>query len=191
MPSNNELGTKIFQIREQREMSVADLAKNSGCSQDLITALESGELIPSLSPLMQISRALGVRLGTFLDDAESSSVVINRGGDSKAGIHFSGNSSSTMSSVLDFFPLAQNKCDRHMEPFIISVHPAESDKTLSTHEGEEFIYVLSGQLEIKYGKDSYTLEEGDSIYLDSVVPHYVYSSEGIETKILAVVFAPY
>ena len=191
MLANNELGTKIKQMREQKEMSIADLAKNSGCPADLITALESGELIPSLTPLMQISRALGVRLGTFLDDTESSSVIINRSGDSKEGLHFSGNSSSAKSPVLDFFPLAQNKCDRHMEPFIINVHPAESDKTLSTHEGEEFIYVLSGQLEIKYGKDSYTLKEGDSIYLDSVVPHYVYSSEGNEAKILAVVFAPY
>ena len=172
-------------------MSQSELAANSGCPEELINKLESGELIPSLTPLMQISRALGVRLGTFLDDAENNSPVICRAGNATSSIHFSGTTSSSQNSMLDFYSLAQNKCDRHMEPFIINVHPKITDKRLSSHEGEEFIYVLEGILNIKYGKDCYTLNVGDSIYLDSVIPHYVYSAESTETKILAVVFAPY
>ena len=191
MTVNNELGQKIRQTREQREMSENDLAANSGCSTELIQKLESGELIPSLTPLLQISRALGVRLGTFLDDAENQSPVITRAGKETASIHFSGTSATSQNSMLDFYALAQNKCDRHMEPFIIQVHPENTDKRLSSHEGEEFIYVLSGILQVKYGLEIYTLNEGDSIYLDSVIPHYVYSAQDVETRILAVVFTPY
>ncbi len=191
MSSNNELGNKIKQTRMQREMSISELAKNCGCSEELINTLENGELIPSLTPLMQISRALGVRLGTFLDDTESCTPAITRNGDYQKGLHFSGNTATQDSSVLDFFALARNKCDRHMEPFVVNVHPTETEKILSSHEGEEFIYVLEGELKIEYGKEEYTLNQGDSIYLDSVVPHHVHSAPDTETKILAVVFAPY
>ncbi len=74
--------------------------------------------------------------------------------------------------TLDFFSLAAGKAARHMEPFIITVHPGE-DRELSEHEGEEFMYVLDGTIEVEYGKDLYTLTQGDSIYLDSIVPHQV------------------
>lgn len=192
MFENNDLGSKIKTIREQRDMTVEKLSELSNCPEELIVKLEAGELIPSLTPLMKLSRALGVRLGTFLDDANSDSAVIHRKNEMEAAIHFSGNLSSSDNPILDFFALARNKSDRHMEPFIIDVHPPAYETTpLSTHEGEEFIYVLTGKLEIFYGKEVYKLEEGDSIYLDSVIPHDVHSAAGVETKILAVVFAPF
>ena len=192
MFENNDLGTKIKTIREQREMTISKLSELSNCPEELIIKLEAGKLIPSLTPLMKLSRALGVRLGTFLDDAKTESAIVHRKADMESAIHFSGNVSSTDNPILDFFALARNKSDRHMEPFIIDVHPPAYETTpLSTHEGEEFIYVLDGKLEIFYGKEVYTLEKGDSIYLDSIVPHDVHSTAGVETKILAVVFAPF
>ena len=79
-----------------------------------------------------------------------------------------------------------------MEPFIVEINPtADSDFVQSSHEGEEFIYVLSGTIEIRYGKNVYTLSEGDSIYYDSVVDHHVHSADDSPAKILAVVYAPF
>ena len=79
-----------------------------------------------------------------------------------------------------------------MEPFIVDIIPSsESDFVQSSHEGEEFIYVLAGSIEINYGKSVYTLSEGDSIYYDSVVDHHVHSANKSPAKILAVVYAPY
>jgi quercetin dioxygenase-like cupin family protein len=60
----------------------------------------------------------------------------------------------------------------------------------STHEGEEFIYVLSGEVEVLYGKDMYRLKTGDCIYYDSIVPHHVHSAGAAEARVLAVVYAP-
>ena len=78
-----------------------------------------------------------------------------------------------------------------MEPFIVDIEPAvESDYKLSSHEGEEFIYVLKGNIEINYGKDTYQLAEGDSIYLDSVVAHNVHAAGNQPAKIMAVVYYP-
>jgi quercetin dioxygenase-like cupin family protein len=78
-----------------------------------------------------------------------------------------------------------------MEPFIIDVHPGSGKVNPSSHEGEEFIYVLSGQIEVLYGKDSFTLSTGDSIYYDSVISHHVHAVGTEDAKILAVVYAPY
>ncbi len=87
----------------------------------------------------------------------------------------------------------QDKSGRHMEPFLIDVAPSEDgvDFVLSTHEGEEFIYVLEGVLEINYGKNTYILEEGDSIYYDSIVAHHVHAAADNTAKILGVIYTPY
>ena len=78
-----------------------------------------------------------------------------------------------------------------MEPFIIDVAPtSDNDFVLSSHEGEEFIIVMEGIMEISYGKATYLLEEGDSIYYDSIVPHHVHTAEGQAAQILAVVYTP-
>ena len=79
-----------------------------------------------------------------------------------------------------------------MEPFIVDIEPGlQSDYMLSSHEGEEFIYVLDGEIEINYGKEVYNLAKGDSIYLDSIVLHNVHSGSNSSAKILAVVYAPF
>jgi len=89
--------------------------------------------------------------------------------------------------TLDFFSLAAGKSARHMEPFLIDVNPGE-DHSLSSHEGEEFLYVLAGRLEVAYGKDVHTLAVGDSIYYDSIVPHQVRAAGDAPARILAVLY---
>ncbi|NYT18981.1 MAG: helix-turn-helix transcriptional regulator, partial [Methanosarcinales archaeon] len=80
MTEKNSVGEKIRQFRENREMTVEELANESQSSVELIEKLEEGELIPSLAPLLKIARALGVRLGTFLDDIPQTGPVVVRNG---------------------------------------------------------------------------------------------------------------
>ena len=78
-----------------------------------------------------------------------------------------------------------------MEPFLIDIHPlSEKEYRMSSHEGEECIYVLSGSIEVKYGTETHVLNEGDSIYYDSIVEHHVHSASGEAAKILAVIYTP-
>ena len=92
---------------------------------------------------------------------------------------------------MEYHSLARSKADRHMDPFIIDVSATDDmDFVLSSHEGEEFIYVLQGCMEISYGKNTYLLNEGDSIYYDSIVPHHVHGYQGQAARILAVVYTP-
>lgn len=78
-----------------------------------------------------------------------------------------------------------------MDPFIIDIDESGNNEfSLSAHEGEEFIMVLKGKLEVEYGKKKYLLDEGDTIYYDSIVPHHVHAYEGKAARILAVVYTP-
>lgn len=185
----NLIGPRIRQLREQREVSVETLAQQSGCSPEMIAALEAGDLVPSLTPLLRLARGLGIRLGTLLDDQSQDGPALVRKGELVSTIHFSGNDPARKRSTLDFHPLAPRKAARNMEPFLVDVHPADADVALNEHEGEEFIYVLSGRIEILYGKDVYQLAAGDSIYYESAVPHHLHALDG-DARILAVIYAP-
>jgi len=184
-----KIGTKIMQIRENLNLSREDLSTRSGESIEKITEIENNEIIPSLTPLIKIARALGVRLGTFMDDHESLGPVVYKNTQNEEAINFSNNSLSEK-TAMRYFPLAAEKAGRHMEPFTIEVEPITAEYHLSTHEGEEFIYVLTGEIEVIYGKEKFLLNAGESIYYDSIIPHHVHSLNKENSKILAVIYVP-
>ncbi len=190
MDSNKVIGEKIKTLREDKKISVDELAERSGLAVEQIERIENNIDIPALAPLVKIARVLGVRLGTFLDDQDETGPVVCRKREAQDTISFSNNATRSRKHM-EYHSLSKSKTDRHMEPFIIDVRPTEdSDFILSSHEGEEFIMVMDGVLEISYGKHTYLLEEGDSIYYDSIVPHHVHAHEGLTARILAVVYTP-
>lgn len=88
------------------------------------------------------------------------------------------------------FTVAQQDRPTHGTVYVDIDANGNNEFHLSAHEGEEFIMVLKGTLEINYGKYTYLLEEGDTIYYDSIVPHHVHAFEGQEARILAVIYTP-
>ena len=191
--NNNIVGFKIKGIRESKNLTVEEISERSGLSIEQITSIETNQNLPSLGPLIKIARALGVRLGTFMDDNDSLGPVVTRAIDRnrESSISFSNGATDTRKHM-EYHPLTQQKAGRHMEPFVIDVNPTENlEYKLSAHEGEEFIYVLEGELEIEYGKEKYTLKAGDSIFYDSIVKHHVHGVSGKPAKILAVVYIPF
>jgi quercetin dioxygenase-like cupin family protein len=167
------------------------MAARTGLDVEQIIRIEENKELPSLAPLIKIARALGIRLGTFLDDEDALGPVVSRKKDAKQGAGFSTDQAASHTHM-DYFPLASDKAGRHFEPFVIQVAPREENVAfpLSSHEGEEFIYCLSGLLEITYGSDTYVLEEGDSIYYDSIVAHHVHAADARGARILAIVYTP-
>ena len=191
MSAEKKIGAKVRQLRDAKQMTVEQLAEQSQCHADQIRQIEDGALVPSLTPLMEISRALGVRLGTLLDDDPLDGPVVFNSTQTPNVIRFSGKDPNATCSNLDFYSLGAGKRDRHMEPFMIDVKPRTGEAPpLSAHEGEEFIFVLSGAIQINYGRTTYELEAGESIYYDSVVPHDVHAKGDDSARILAVVYAP-
>ncbi len=190
MDTSKIVGEKIKSLRESRSISMEDLAQRSGLALEQIERIEGNIDLPSLAPLIKIARVLGVRLGTFLDDQDETGPAICRKAEAGDSISFSNNAIQSRKHM-EYHSLAKAKSDRHMEPFIIDVDATDDiDFVLSSHEGEEFIFVMEGVMEVCYGKNSYLLEAGDSIYYDSIVPHHVHGYQGQAAKILAVVYTP-
>jgi transcriptional regulator with XRE-family HTH domain len=190
MTSGRNVGGKIKQIREMKNITVDELAERSNLDRQQVQMIEDNQILPSLSPLIKIARALSVRLGTFLDDHEHLGPVVSRNNEKTKSASFS-NKNIDSRAHLDFFALASGKSGRHMEPFIIDIQPsADKGPKTSTHEGEEFIYVLEGSVAIEYGKETYIIDQGDSIYYDSIIDHLVRSANKQTAKILAVVYTP-
>ena len=185
------VGAKIRTIRETKGLSIEEIAERSGLAVEQVASIETDEYLPSLGPLIKVARALGVRLGTFLDDNDELGPVVCRAAERDSSISFS-NGTTDARKHMEYHSLAKQKMGRHMEPFIIDIQPSEERNfKLSAHEGEEFIYVMEGEVEIDYGKEKYTLAMGDSIFYDSIVEHHVHGVAGKSAKILAVVYIPF
>lgn len=189
MAINRLIGEKISALRALKKIEIENLADKTGLSVRQLDHIESGVSIPSLGVLIRITRALGMRLGTLLDDTVKEGPAIVRSDEHQSTLSFSTNEHGNREH-LTFLSLAPNKTGRNMEPFIIDIVPDKKNTiSKSSHEGEEFIYVLEGKVTIHYGNETLELSKGDSIYLDSVVKHQVTTGKGT-ARILGVVYVP-
>lgn len=184
------VGNKIRSLREAKGIEQEALAERAQLPLEQIQYIENGGTLPGLAPLIKIARVLGVRLGTFLDDSQGMGAVVSRGSELTESTRFSNHGSTDVDHML-YHSLSEGKENRHLEPFIIDILPVKDEEfSLSSHEGEEFIYVLDGQVEVVYGKHTHLLNAGDSIYYDSIVKHHVHGYKGNKARILAVVYTP-
>jgi len=184
-----KVGKRIKAVMDKKGVTPDELAERTGLKADLIRLVEEEDVYPSLGPLIKIARALGVRLGTFLDDQVSRDPLVIRRGERNREL--STLRTKNAPAALHFYSLGRGKTDRRMEPFFVELLPESAvEKTLSSHEGEEFIVVHSGQVEIVYGKEVHRLDAGDSIYYNSVVPHYVACLGDAPASIYAVLYFP-
>lgn len=191
MTEDISLGHKIATLREAHHLSQQDLADRCSCEVSIIQELESGEVPPSLAPLIKITRALGVRLGTLLDDDESIGPLYISKSQMEEVTRLKSLQTVSDAGDLSYFSLAAGRPSRHMDPFIITITPSgEMDHELVGHEGEEWLFGLEGEIEIEYGKELYVLHPGESIYYDSIVPHQVRAHDNQSAKFLAVVYTP-
>lgn len=191
MSGDNKLGSKITTLRKAHHLSQQDLADRCGCSVSTIEGLEAGELPASLAPLIKITRALGVRLGTLMDDDDNLGPAYIDSDQMEAVARLKNLETSSDAGDLSYFSLAAGHPSRHMDPFIITITPSgETNHELVGHEGEEWLFGVEGEVEIEYGKDLYVLKPGESIYYDSIVPHQVRAHNGQNAKFLAVVYTP-
>ena len=124
MAINQLIGEKISTFRTLKKIEAEDLAKKAGLSLGQLNLIESGVSIPSLGVLIRISRAMGIRIGTLLDDSIEEGPAVMRANEYQSTLSFS-TSEDESREHLTFFSLAPNKAGRHMEPFIVDIAPGK------------------------------------------------------------------
>ena len=185
----DKLGARVRKYREERGLSVEELAEAAGVSSDMVASLEEENVYPSLAPLQKIARAMNIRLGTFMDDVEVNDPLVVRKSEQDTDLAMQ--KSKGKKAAFIYHALGKGKADRNMEPFFIEILPElEEDRTMSSHQGEEFIVVMKGKILIKYGQKEIILEPGDSAYYNSAIPHYVGACGDGPAEIYAVVYYP-
>lgn len=185
MADMNKVGKRVKKYREHLGLTQEQLAINSSLDLTFIKDVEDGIVYPPIGSMIKLSRALGQRLGTFMDDQYVADPIIVRYSERKEE---TANSRDGAKGHYHYYPLGKGKSDRHMEPLFIRIEEDE-EKAMSTHEGEEFMVVVHGKIIVRYGKEEYILERGDSVYYNSVVSHFIGAIDG-PAEILAVLYSP-
>ena len=181
------LGERVRAVREKRELSLRDITRRTGIHEDVLARIEKGDITPPLGIITKLAKSLEMKIGYFISGEGKKAYTIVRKADRKVVSRFDSKKGERFG--YEYEALAPHKRDRHMEPFIMTVAPSEIEDERSSHEGQEFIFVLEGKMEVKLGDESHVLEEGDAIYYDSTVPHLARCYGNETTRILAVLYA--
>lgn len=182
---SSRIGERVSCLRKSAGMTKQELSMAASVDGAILERLEEGNVTPSISVINRICKALGTRTGTVLDGDEPSGPVCMTIGN--FGVH---KHCDYISTNLHYHMLAGQKSDRNMEPVVIDVEFSADDVPLH-HEGEEFIYIVSGNAILHYGNKKYFLKQGDSIYFDSCIPHSLNPHNENETaRVLSVTYVP-
>jgi transcriptional regulator with XRE-family HTH domain len=182
-----DVGERVKKVRQTRGLTLEDVSKRTDIDVSSLSRIEEGSLAPPLGMIIRLAKALEMRMGYFISGEEEKAYTVVRRKDRKVVSRY--DSKKGKYYGYEFESLAPYKKDRHMEPFLVTLEPAKTEHERSTHDGQEFIYVLKGRMDVRLGDEIHVLEPGDSIYYDSTVPHLVKCHGEEPTKILAVLYA--
>ena len=155
------LGSNIRRLRTQKGMTLTAVAKKAELTKSTLSKIETGHISPPISTLMRLAKAMNVPLvGFFVDDDQRPVYVLTQKGKgrivSRDGSRFG----------YAYEALALEKQDKYFDPFLLTINPCDPAGQFH-HSGQEFIYMLSGQMELTIGQEHLKVKAGDALYFDS------------------------
>ena len=170
--SAGAIGSHLRQLRVKRRLSLAQVARSVGISVGFLSALERSQMSGSVGTLRKLARFYKTNILDFFDATGASSRQVQPGA----------------RKVLEAGPGVRMELlawgNTVMEPHLFRVAPAAGSGDSYTHEGEEFLYILRGELMITLERDEYRLKAGDSFYFESSTPHHWKNTGQAETWVL-------
>ncbi len=185
------VGERVRYFRERKGLTLADMADRTGYEEDYLRQVEEEVVSPPLGAMVKIAKALDLKMGYLLTTGEDNPYFIVRKGEHKVLSQSHYKSQKGASKGYTYWSLAHGKKNRQMEPFIVILDPVDY-VDLSAHDGQEFIYILEGEMEAIFGFEDEKreiLKAGDCIYYDSTIPHMVRAHGDKPATILAVLIA--
>ncbi|MBC8421203.1 MAG: helix-turn-helix transcriptional regulator [Desulfobacterales bacterium] len=171
------LGQRIRQSREKRGLSVQELADRAGCVDEYLEWVEDGQVEPSVGLLIQLAKTMHLDSGTFLIMHDTTDQRLEEA--AKRTEHYS------------YKTLTPPEADKHLMAFSIRIPPKTVHKGVSySHEGEEFVYVTSGEVEITVDKERKKLAEKESLRFNAYLDHHLSNPGEKECELLVVLYTP-
>ena len=166
-----KIGDKIRELRQKNRFTLQDLATRTGLSKPFLSQIENNRVVPPVATLLKLARGLSVGMAHFFEEeGNTEKVSITRQHDGvriERRPHQEKGESNYIYTALD-----TRKHNKKMEPFLVEFPVIEPDRmAFTSHEGEEFLYVIEGAVEFRTVDRVEVLEGGDSIYIDSDLSH--------------------
>ena len=163
------VGARIRELRKSQRYTLERLAEQAGISKSVLSKIENGKVSSPISTYSRICTALNISLSEIVRNNERTLLSLT---DNQVGY--------------TYYSLASPKKGRRMSPFLL-VYPHDLlEIPTSHHAGEEFLFVLRGELEFIYGDKRLTLQEGDSLYIDAVRMHGARALGGKDCEALVI-----
>jgi transcriptional regulator with XRE-family HTH domain len=170
-------GTRLRELRLQRGWTLEDLAGQSGLSKTFLSRLESGGRQASIAAVLTLSRIFEVSLSSLFESPLATEpCIIVRGGEAV----------ELTSNGLAYVPLSNSARFSNLQPMRVRISPHRRGHQHYHHDGEEWIYVLSGALTLSLADRTYDLERGDAAHFDSRLPHRLKARGAHEAEVLVV-----
>jgi len=182
--NTEEIGSRIRFIRKEKNVSLEELSKLTGFEVDFLSKIEKDEAQPQLGTVIKLSKALDSAFGRIVSGIGDKLYSITRK-DERTKVSRS-TSQKGKKQVYQYMSLTPEVKGRHMQTLMVQLEENPDDE-MSVHDGEEFIYVLEGVVELKIGREKFEFEPGDSVYYLSTTPHLIAAKSGHAT-ILAVLY---
>jgi transcriptional regulator with XRE-family HTH domain len=172
-----ELGARLRKLRGERGWRLEDLAERTGLSRAYLSRLEGGERQPSLGALFDLARAYDVPFSSLFEpEPEAENLVVVRG---KEGTPQRGNG-------LIYKRLSKGGWAFNLQPLHVVVPADREGDALYRHEGEQWLYVLSGRLRVEISDEEVVLGAGDAAHFDADKPHRFEALDGRDAEALVV-----
>ena len=176
-----ELGQKIRQLRIRQNLNVKQLSELVECTPSLISQLERSKTDPSISMLKKIAKALNANITDFFMETVANDDIVTIVRD-RVDIKLK-------RWDADIQSLVRNVTNKKMQPFYTVIRPGGGSHGLYSHEGEEFGFILSGQLELILNDKVHTVRANESFYFSSQIPHN-WGNTGKEDVVVLWVITP-
>ena len=167
-PEEIKVAQKIRELRQIQRLTLRDVADKTDLSAALISQIENNIVSPPIATLLKIALALGVKIGYFFEDSfvNNPGYAVTRSNE-RHSVYRQGSEYG-----YSYFLLTHGLKERNMEPFFVTFARDDfADDEFFRHEGEEFVYIIKGKVEYQIGENVVTLTKGDSLYLNSNLPH--------------------
>lgn len=178
-----QFGSRLAALRLLSGLSLEDVAASSGLTKSYLSKLERGLSQPSIATVLKLAKTFGISSGKLLGEVpEADEVSVVRKHERLPFSRSEGREGYAYEAV------APGHADKSMTPFIMRPPLMTAENLdLVTHAGEEFIFVISGEMEIVFADRKHRLSAGDSVYFAASLPHRARSLGKVPAEALVVV----
>jgi len=170
------LGERIRTMRERQNVGIEQLAHKTGYAVEYLKEIEDGKISPPVGVLIQISRGLAVDSASLLADEkkkERRKSYIQR------------------TKAYSYKTLTPGAEDKHLWAYLVTLEPKKQHEMVAyKHEGEEFVYVVDGRVEIQVGDETNVVKKGGSLHFNSGISHNLKNLSSKQSVLLVVVYTP-